>query len=119
MKLRLFFVLLGSAPLAWILGATPAAPAAEAPPKPVDFNREVRPILSDNCFKCHGPDEKMRMAHMRLDETEGLFVDRGGYKIIVPGNSAQSKIYQKISSKDAAVRMPPDLFRQDPDRQAN
>jgi len=107
LKLRLFFVLLGSAPLAWILGATPAAPAAEAPPKPVDFNREVRPILSDNCFKCHGPDEKMRMAHMRLDETEGLFVDRGGYKIIVPGNSAQSKIYQKISSKDAAVRMPP------------
>ncbi|MGC1295406.1 MAG: DUF1549 domain-containing protein, partial [Alloacidobacterium sp.] len=87
---------------------TQAAPAAEAPTKPVDFNREIRPILSDNCFKCHGPDEKMRMADMRLDETEGLFVDRGGYKIIVPGNSAQSKIYQKISSKDAAFRMPPD-----------
>ena len=44
---------------------------------------------------------------MRLDETEGLFVDRGGYKIIVPGNSAQSKLYQKISSKDVAFRMPP------------
>ena len=73
----------------------------------MDFNREIRPILSDNCFKCHGPDEKMRMANMRLDETEGLFVDRGGYKIIVPGNSAQSKIYQKISSKDVAFRMPP------------
>ena len=106
-KLRLLFVLLASASLAWILGATQAAPAAEAPTKPVDFNREIRPILSDNCFKCHGPDEKMRMANMRLDETEGLFVDRGGYKIIVPGNSAQSKIYQKISSKDAAFRMPP------------
>jgi len=73
----------------------------------VDFNREIRPILSDNCFKCHGPDEKMRMARMRLDETEGLFVDRGGYKIIVPGNSAQSKLYQKISAKDAGFRMPP------------
>ena len=107
MKLRLFFVLLASASLAWIFGATQAAPAAEAPTKPVDFNREIRPILSDNCFKCHGPDEKMRMAKMRLDETEGLFVDRGGYKIIVPGNSAQSKIYQKISSTNAAFRMPP------------
>ena len=107
MKLRLSFVLFASASLAWILGATQAAPAAEAPTKPVDFNREIRPILSDNCFKCHGPDQKMRMANMRLDETEGLFVDRGGYKIITPGNSAQSKIYQKISSKDVAFRMPP------------
>ena len=107
MKLRFLFVLLASASLAWTLAATPAAPAAEAPTKPVDFNREIRPILSDNCFKCHGPDEKMRMARMRLDETEGLFVDRGGYKIIVPGNSSQSKIYQKISSKDVAFRMPP------------
>jgi hypothetical protein len=107
LKLRLLFVLLASASLAWILGATQAAPAAEAPTKPVDFNREIRPILSDNCFKCHGPDEKMRMADMRLDETEGLFVDRGGYKIIVPGNSAQSKLYEKISSKDIDSRMPP------------
>src|ERR1700733_2949994 len=107
LKLRPLVVLLASASLAWIPGATPAAPAAEAPTTPVDLNREIRPILSDNCFKCHGPDEKMRMAKMRLDETEGLFVDRGGYKIIVPGNSAQSKIYQKISSTNAAVRMPP------------
>ncbi len=107
MKLRLFFVLLASASLAGIFAATPAAPAAEAPTKPVDFNREVRPILSDNCFKCHGPDEKMRMAKMRLDETEGLFVDRGGYKIIVPGDSAHSKLYQKISAKEAGFRMPP------------
>jgi hypothetical protein len=107
LKLRLVFVLFACASLAWLFGAPRAAPAAEAPTKPVDFNREIRPILSDNCFKCHGPDEKMRMAKMRLDETEGLFVDRGGYKIIVPGNSAQSKIYQKISSKDVAFRMPP------------
>ena len=109
LKLRLLFVLLLSASLAWILGAPQAAPvaAADAPTKPVDFNREIRPILSDNCFTCHGPDEKQRMANMRLDETEGLFVDRGGYKIITPGNAAQSKLYQKISSNNPAFRMPP------------
>ena len=106
MKLRLLFVLLVSA--RWPgFSARPSRTRGRAPTKPVDFNREVRPILSDNCFKCHGPDEKMRMANMRLDETEGLFVDRGGYKIIVPGNSAQSKLYQKISSTNAALRMPP------------
>ncbi len=47
------------------------------------------------------------MANLRLDDTEGLFVDRGGYRIIVPGNSAQSKLYQKISSTDESFRMPP------------
>ncbi|HEY6291736.1 MAG TPA: DUF1553 domain-containing protein [Terriglobia bacterium] len=106
-----------AAVLAWLASATrsvsvpvhpPAtAPAPQAAVKPIDFDREVRPILSDTCFSCHGPDEKQRMANLRLDETEGLFVDRGGYKIIVPGNSAQSKLYQKISSKDPAVQMPP------------
>jgi len=73
----------------------------------VDFNRDIRPILSDTCFKCHGPDGNARMANLRLDETEGLFVDRGGYRIIVPGHSDQSKLYQKISSKDDSFRMPP------------
>ena len=73
----------------------------------MDFNRDIRPILSDTCFKCHGPDEKQRMANLRLDDTEGLFVDRGGYRIIVPGNAAQSKLYQKISSTDDSFRMPP------------
>ena len=79
----------------------------QAAVKQVDFNRDIRPILSDTCFKCHGPDEKQRMANLRLDDTEGLFADRGGYRIIVPGNAAQSKLYQKISSTDDSFRMPP------------
>ena len=79
----------------------------QAAVKRVDFNRDIRPILSDTCFKCHGPDEKERMANLRLDDTEGLFTDRGGYRIIVPGNAEQSKLYQKISSKDEAMLMPP------------
>ena len=93
----------------WSFSATrtSSAPPPQAAAKPVDFNRDIRPILSDTCFKCHGPDEKQRMANLRLDETEGLFVDRGGYRIIVPGNAAQSKLYQKISSTDDSFRMPP------------
>ncbi|PYV91777.1 MAG: hypothetical protein DMG05_06445 [Acidobacteria bacterium] len=88
---------------------TAAAPA-ESAPKGVDFDREIRPILSDNCFACHGPDEKQRTAGLRLDTKEGAFADRGGYQVIVPGKASESKLYQKISAKDDAVRMPPPGF---------
>ena len=108
MKLRLLFALLLSASLAWIISTTQAAPVAGRRAhqacglQPRDPSHPLRHL-----FQCHGPDEKQRMANMRLDETEGLFVDRGGYKIIIPGNAAQSKLYQKISSKNPAFRMPP------------
>src|SRR5439155_13562701 len=88
---------------------TTAAPAQQ-PSKGVDFDREIRPILSDNCFACHGPDERQRMAGLRLDTKEGAFADRGGYQVIVPGKASESKLYQKISAKDDAVRMPPPGF---------
>ena len=109
MKTRVFLAFVISASFVWFLTSitTASAPVTQTATKPVDFNRDIRSILSDTCFKCHGPDEHQRMAHLRLDDTEGLFVDRGGYRIIVPGNSAQSKLYQKISSKDDAFRMPP------------
>ena len=77
------------------------------PEKPVDFDREIRPILSDNCFACHGPEEDGRQGNLRLDTKEGVFADRGGYQIIVPGNSAASRLYQRISEADKAKRMPP------------
>ncbi len=75
--------------------------------KKIDFNRDIRPILSDTCFKCHGPDGQQRMANLRLDDTERLFVNRGGYRIIVPGDPAKSKLYQKVSSSDDSIKMPP------------
>jgi Protein of unknown function (DUF1553)/Protein of unknown function (DUF1549)/Concanavalin A-like lectin/glucanases superfamily/Planctomycete cytochrome C len=81
--------------------------AADTATRKIDFDRDVRPVLADNCFACHGPDEKQRMANLRLDETEGLFADRGGYRIITAGDSAHSKLYLKISSTDPAFRMPP------------
>jgi len=75
--------------------------------KPVDFNRDIRPILSDACFTCHGPEEKSRQGNLRLDTKESFFAERKGYYIIVPASSATSRLYQKISSKDDAFRMPP------------
>jgi mono/diheme cytochrome c family protein len=87
---------------AWAQTPSPQKPSG------VDFNRDIRPILSDNCFTCHGPNEADRMANLRLDLKEGgAFDPREGYQIITPGSSAQSRLYQKISAKDEADRMPP------------
>ncbi|MCI0422238.1 MAG: DUF1549 domain-containing protein, partial [Acidobacteria bacterium] len=77
------------------------------PAKPVDFNRDIRPILSDTCFTCHGPDEQAQQAGLRLDTKEGAFADRGGYQVIVPGKASQSRLFQRISAKEEALRMPP------------
>jgi mono/diheme cytochrome c family protein len=86
------------------LGAAGLSFAAE---KPVDFNRDVRPIFSDNCFACHGPDDKHRMANLRLDTEDGLFADRGSYKIVVPGDASKSRILARISAANRSARMPP------------
>ncbi len=109
LRTRLLFALGIFISFGWLFHTTKAASVTPQQPavKKVDFNRDIRPILSDTCFKCHGPDEKQRMADLRLDETEGLFTDRGGYRIIVPGHPEQSKLYQKISSKDDSELMPP------------
>jgi mono/diheme cytochrome c family protein len=74
----------------------------------VDFNRDVRPILSDNCFACHGPDDKHRMANLRLDTGEGLFGERGpAYHVVTPGDLRRSLLYLRISTGARAGRMPP------------
>src|SRR5262245_14080189 len=75
--------------------------------KPVDFNRDIRPILSDTCFTCHGPDEQTQQAGLRLDTKEGAFADRGGYQVIVPGKAAESRLFQRVSAKEEGLRMPP------------
>ena len=81
--------------------------ALAAAPAGVDFDRDIRPILSDNCFACHGPDEKQRMAKLRLDVKEGMFADRGGHPVIIPGDAAASRLFQRIGAKEKQQRMPP------------
>jgi len=97
-------LLLAVSAAAW--PTTVTAQSAE-PAKPIDFNRQIRPILSDTCFTCHGPDAKRQQAGLRLDTKEGTFADRGGYQVIVPGNSADSRMFQRISAKKEPMRMPP------------
>ncbi|SVA60177.1 uncharacterized protein METZ01_LOCUS113031, partial [marine metagenome] len=75
--------------------------------KEVSFERDVRPILSDNCFHCHGPDAKERKAKLRLDTKEGVLVDLGGYAAVKPGDPAKSELFVRISSDDPEERMPP------------
>jgi hypothetical protein len=101
--------------LLWVgtifLGSTHALAAQEkkAPPaKPIDFNRDIRPILSENCFVCHGPDESQRKAKLRLDTRDGALAKlRGGGHAIVPGKTNESALVQRILAEDASERMPP------------
>lgn len=76
----------------------------------VDFNLHIRPILSDRCFKCHGPDANQRKANLRLDIRENALAalkDNPTAHVIMPGKSSQSEMYRRISSNDTSQRMPP------------
>jgi mono/diheme cytochrome c family protein len=100
---RLFRALLGSLALA-TLGAWDAGVAAA----PIDFNRDIRPILTDNCFACHGPDEKSRKARLRFDlQAEALKPAKSGEHAIVPGDPAKSQLIARITTKDTDDLMPP------------
>jgi len=80
---------------------------AKAIPAKISFNHHVRPILSENCFYCHGPDPKQREADLRLDLAEAAVADLGGYAALVPGDLAKSEIWQRILSDDPDAMMPP------------
>ena len=74
---------------------------------PVDFNRDIRPILATKCYACHGPDEDKRKADLRLDTRAGATQDLGGYAAVVPGKPEASEFWQRIVSKDKDEVMPP------------
>jgi hypothetical protein len=74
---------------------------------PVDFARDVLPILSDACFHCHGPDEKERKAKLRLDTKEGLYRTEDGITVVAPGKPDDSDLVVRVESKDPDEIMPP------------
>ena len=85
----------------------PTARPADGEKQQIDFSQDIRPILSDNCFACHGPDEKKREANLRFDTKAGAFSSPSGYPVIVPGKPQESELYLRITSNDDTYRMPP------------
>ncbi|MEX2185773.1 MAG: PSD1 and planctomycete cytochrome C domain-containing protein [Pirellulales bacterium] len=98
--------------LCGILAAMVAlAATVRADDEQVNFSRQIRPLLAENCFHCHGLDEKSREADLRLDTRDGLFAKtEAGDVVIAPGDADKSLIFQKISASDPADRMPPEDF---------
>ena len=84
------------------------ATSLSAAPPPVDFNRQIRPIMSDTCFRCHGPDKSSRMMGMRLDlREEAIKPNATGHIPIVPGDPDHSEIIKRIFEPNPAKAMPP------------
>lgn len=92
---------LASASLLFVLPLTAAAADR------VDFNRDIRPLLSNRCLACHGPDEAERKADLRLDTAEGARADLGGYAALAPGRPEASELLLRIVSDKADEVMPP------------
>ncbi len=88
---------------AFLLSLNLAATAADT----IEFNRDIRPILSGSCLTCHGPDEAAREADLRLDQRDAAIRDLGGYAAIVPGDAAASAVIERITSDDPDMQMPP------------
>lgn len=86
----------------------PPARADETLPERVEFNRDVRPILSDVCFHCHGPDAAQRKGDLRLDTQDGATADLGdGRRAVVPERLEESELIRRVETSDADLQMPP------------
>jgi hypothetical protein len=90
-------------------GAALAAGGAGKLPDKVEFNRDIRPILSDNCYACHGPDKNKRKADLRLDTRQGLLGKDGHTGVVVAKKPDESELWRRVCSKDDD-RMPPAQF---------
>ena len=92
--------------LALLLVGSLSAPRLKAEER-VEYNRDIRPILSDNCFQCHGPDEESRAVDMRLDLRESAIANIGDLAPIKPGDAEHSSVLLRVTESDPDLRMPP------------
>ncbi len=93
---------------ALLLGCWLLLPIAEAAAdESLSFNRDIRPILSNKCFACHGFDAKKRQADLRLDTPEGAMAEHEGVRAVVPGDLAKSELWRRVTSTDEDEMMPP------------
>ena len=84
--------------------------AGGANDRPIDFNWDVRPILAENCFRCHGQSEASRQAALRLDQADTAYAElknKPGRHAIVPGKPEESELVRRITAATAGSRMPP------------
>lgn len=81
--------------------------SAAAASAAVEFNRDIRPILSDRCFSCHGPDAGAKKISLRLDSESGMFAKSNGKTAVTPGDAANSELVRRITAEKPALRMPP------------
>ncbi len=91
----------------WVVAFACVVPLAHAGAAEVSFDRDVRPILAEHCFACHGPDAAAREADLRLDTRDGAIADMAGTRAVVPGNIGASELVTRIRSTDPDVIMPP------------
>src|SRR5262245_27533148 len=87
--------------LAVLVGLSGRSTANDPRSPAVEFNRDIRPILSDNCFQCHGPDAAKRKKNLRLDQ------ESGARKVVVPARPEESELFLRLRDEDDAHRMPP------------
>jgi len=95
---RLVFVMIVTTAVLWAAGDDQT---------PVRFNRDIKPILTDACYHCHGPDPESRKGKLRLDVEEGFFGSREGGPIVVRGKPEASRLLTRLTTKDADELMPP------------
>ncbi len=96
-----------------LIGSAAAEPPASS--RPIDFSREVRPILANYCFQCHGPDDKARKGGLRLDEHESAVKELdSGNRAVVPGKPGESELVARLTTTDEKEVMPPRKFGKTP-----